>query len=602
MQGRYQPNDSRFRSPNSTVRPPHLGNDFQNVPMHGYGNMHGEPPRFSQDQPRMFSPPNPPFPNIPPGSHQQQAQQNLNFHPNPPFSPSTPRINPQNQSGFSRPPPRIDNLQLQKDFPFQHPVSHIHQQASGDPTQNTSLQGSGLSNSFARNDVPDFLQMQQKQFGNPQWIQHSEEKTQEMQQSNTKGFYPPANYSGTGMSNFPPPTYDSRQFPPNYDIIKNQMLDSQSFVEHQKQFTKDDREKNKKLIITKEASQEWVNRWLGQIGKSSQEQLTKSSSELACSKTLKICEAQERVKQMVFLLAKLKQETAYLESLTVDSDEWKIHAEKATQLQHELKRHQEVMTDEAMLSDLQQRISKRRKKRLRKKEIRRESYEDRQQQMADREETHQRVDNWQARIQKEELNKKQEKELKAAADSILSEVRKKIADVVKTIDLLKGLQKLRKLRKDRLSRQGITVPTGSDLKFEEQTTQQIKVMQSQKEVYLAEEKTLKVMLEVEQEETKEKERERLQKIQKLKAEREERKMNIKMFGPSETIQGDDPLFPYFQYYDQANQTLEAFLQIRRDWDMFLVPDRTPGGTRIPDGFVVPSDPSSEAWATALKDD
>jgi len=44
--------------------------------------------------------------------------------------------------------------------------------------------------------------------------------------------------------------------------------------------------------------------------------------------------------------------------------------------------------------------------------------------------------------------------MKAAADSTLAEVRKKLSDANKTIELLKGLQKLRKLRKQRLENQG----------------------------------------------------------------------------------------------------------------------------------------------------
>lgn len=44
--------------------------------------------------------------------------------------------------------------------------------------------------------------------------------------------------------------------------------------------------------------------------------------------------------------------------------------------------------------------------------------------------------------------------MKKSADAILNEVRKKINDVTKTMDLLKGIQKLRKLRSDRLKQQG----------------------------------------------------------------------------------------------------------------------------------------------------
>ncbi len=50
----------------------------------------------------------------------------------------------------------------------------------------------------------------------------------------------------------------------------------------------------------------------------------------------------------------------------------------------------------------------------------------------------------------------QEKELKMAADAVLSEVRKKQADAKRMLDILKSLEKLRKLRKEAAARKGIT--------------------------------------------------------------------------------------------------------------------------------------------------
>ena len=48
----------------------------------------------------------------------------------------------------------------------------------------------------------------------------------------------------------------------------------------------------------------------------------------------------------------------------------------------------------------------------------------------------------------------QERELKLAADSVLCEVRKKQADVKRMQDILRSLEKLRKLRKEAASRKG----------------------------------------------------------------------------------------------------------------------------------------------------
>lgn len=48
----------------------------------------------------------------------------------------------------------------------------------------------------------------------------------------------------------------------------------------------------------------------------------------------------------------------------------------------------------------------------------------------------------------------QERELKLAADAVLSEVRRKQADAKRMLDILKALEKLRKLRKEAASRKG----------------------------------------------------------------------------------------------------------------------------------------------------
>ncbi|CAG5116430.1 unnamed protein product, partial [Candidula unifasciata] len=62
----------------------------------------------------------------------------------------------------------------------------------------------------------------------------------------------------------------------------------------------------------------------------------------------------------------------------------------------------------------------------------------------------------------------------------------------------------------------------------------------------------------------------------------------------------DPRLPYVQYYRQAESSLQAFLQIRHEWDSFLVPETAPASSAIPSSWVFPEPPSSTIWATALK--
>lgn len=39
---------------------------------------------------------------------------------------------------------------------------------------------------------------------------------------------------------------------------------------------------------------------------------------------------------------------------------------------------------------------------------------------------------------------------------------------------------------------------------------------------------------------------------------------------------------------------------RREWDQFLVPVEHPDGTPVPQGWVLPDQPSDDIWATALE--
>ena len=45
--------------------------------------------------------------------------------------------------------------------------------------------------------------------------------------------------------------------------------------------------------------------------------------------------------------------------------------------------------------------------------------------------------------------------------------------------------------------------------------------------------------------------------------------------------------------------ITVYLYSRHEWDKYLVLEGTPGGSRIPDTWVIPPEPSSDVWASAL---
>lgn len=174
--------------------------------------------------------------------------------------------------------------------------------------------------------------------------------------------------------------------------------------------------------------------------------------------------------------------------------------------------------------------------------------------------------------------------MKHEAGGVLGEVKRKQTDATKAVELLKALRKLREARKQEAEVKGVyKKPTEEqNRKFEERIKWLENVMTPRRELYEAEEKTLRVML-AEEEEEKEKERREI-----------ERKKQASL-GLSDSMDW------FHSYYQQAEHSIPSLIQIRRQWDSFLVPDTFPGASCIPEGFVNPVEPSSDSWSTALID-
>ncbi|KAG5849064.1 hypothetical protein ANANG_G00106080 [Anguilla anguilla] len=185
-----------------------------------------------------------------------------------------------------------------------------------------------------------------------------------------------------------------------------------------------------------------------------------------------------------------------------------------------------------------------------------------------------------------------------AADSVLSEVRKKQADAKRMLDILRSLEKLRKLRKEAAGRKGIFPEKEADEVFEGHVERLRKLIRKRTTVYDAEEKALRVMLEGEQEEERKKEQEKRQKKEREKFLQKKWEVETMLFGAE--MHPDHPLQPFKQCYTQAEHSLHALIQIRREWDAYLVPADHPDGSFIPQGWVLPEPPSDETWASALE--
>ncbi|KFV06814.1 Programmed cell death protein 7, partial [Tauraco erythrolophus] len=193
-----------------------------------------------------------------------------------------------------------------------------------------------------------------------------------------------------------------------------------------------------------------------------------------------------------------------------------------------------------------------------------------------------------------------EQELKAAADSVLSEVRKKQADTKRMVDVLCALEKLRKLRKEAAGRKGVCPPPSADEAFENQVESLKTLLKNRTELYEAEERALRVMLEGEQEEERKREMEKKQKKEREKLLQQKLEIDSKLFGDPDEFPLAHLLQPFREYYLQAEHSVAALIQIRHEWDQYLVPADHPEGSCIPPGWVLPSHPTNDTWATAVR--
>ncbi|KAF3686972.1 Programmed cell death protein 7 ES18 [Channa argus] len=282
-----------------------------------------------------------------------------------------------------------------------------------------------------------------------------------------------------------------------------------------------------------------------------------------------------------------------MENDCVWSDSYLTALSIKRELQHKVK----LLGDEERLNKLKAkvtRLSKRRARKLRARKRLQIEEKQRQEHISDKEAA---IDKWMMKMIHEVEEKKREQELKLAADSVLCEVRRKQADVKRMQDVLRSLEKLRKLRKEAASRKGIVTEQECDKAFSSQLEQLRGVIKRRTAVYSAEEKALMVMLEGEQEEERRREHEKQVKKERERQLQRKRKVESMLFGDELPV--DSILEPFREYYTQAERSLHVLLQIRREWDVFVVAADHPDGTPLPQSWVLPAPPSDQDWALAL---
>ncbi|XP_068693444.1 programmed cell death protein 7-like [Montipora foliosa] len=332
--------------------------------------------------------------------------------------------------------------------------------------------------------------------------------------------------------------------------------------------------------ITPAASnQQWINNFLKERGIEKQTNQTKGQAHL------KLFEAKQLMSDWMQLISELSLQRDKLAVLATGQNNvgWRQELEKAQKLKARVEQIQARFSPDE-IKHLQQQTIKRKKKREWYKRKRKEEHAERKESETRTSVLHRKIDERRSRIIAEDDAKRKADSMKHEAGGVLGEVKRKQTDATKAVELLKALRKLREARKQEAEVKGVYIrPTEEqNRKFEERIKWLENVMTPRRELYEAEEKTLRVML-AEEEEEKEKER------------RESERKKQASLGLSDSMDW------FHSYYEQAEHSIPSLIQIRRQWDSFLVPDTFLGASRIPEGFVNPVEPSSDSWSTALID-
>ncbi|KAG8575057.1 hypothetical protein GDO81_009428 [Engystomops pustulosus] len=322
-------------------------------------------------------------------------------------------------------------------------------------------------------------------------------------------------------------------------------------------------------------------------------------------KAASIGEARELIYGALSLVSQLDSLCQALESRNQAGEPWTGEYEKAADIQVDLEKRLKQLEKPGYIQGVKRKLDRVQKKRLR-GQRRSQAAEEEAKVAAERSaEKEASIDLWRMRRIQEVEERKRERELKATADHVLAEVRKKQNDVKKMLDVLKSLEKLRKLRKEAAGRKasfflGVCPPPSADEKFANHINRLRTMVHKRSALYDAEEKTLRVILEGEQEEERQREKDKRLKKEKEKTLQKQRELDTVLFGDTEPLPSLHPLLPFRQYYLQAEHSVVSLVQIRHEWDQFLVPPDHPDGSSIPRGWVIPAPPSNDTWATALK--
>nr|XP_039271968.1 U11/U12 small nuclear ribonucleoprotein 59 kDa protein-like [Styela clava] len=257
------------------------------------------------------------------------------------------------------------------------------------------------------------------------------------------------------------------------------------------------------------------------------------------------------------------------------------------------------LSDEAMVSNLSEKLRKRAKKRQKMKEKRKSKYLEKQQLQAELEQKHKEFDEWVRKQAELEQRQKREKEVQKQLDKHLQEISQSKEKLKKSLEMINALGKLRKVRKESAIQKGHQQASEThDKVFSNAHSEAKEYIVCTLAKFNQEEKSLRSFLEEEQKKEEDK-------IKKQKSKVEEEKHNDwnkhrweVLFGTHDQLNAFDSMWPIQELHKQASSTLFALTNTRQQWDQFI----SSSGTRIPTKWLEPPVSTDDGWNSYLDDD
>lgn len=342
-------------------------------------------------------------------------------------------------------------------------------------------------------------------------------------------------------------------------------------------------------IYNKSNDELWIESWL--VQNNIYQPIPRLKKINVPQNAMNIHQAKTYLIDCLALLEKLNKIEQTLEQnvSTMSSADWKQKTIEIGAIKDEFTKIMCKFDNAEIMKYLKLSLKNRKKKRLNNRKRREYRATVKQEEMDERNRMHKEIDQW-LNNKKEEVEKvKMEEEMQKDADSVLSEVTKKKSDARKQLSLISGLVKLRNIRENVANQRGEKTSLEDRRAFNVTTEKLVKMWENSLQTYLKEEQGLRLMLE--------KNRTEDSKQAKLAKERRlvEQWKSV-LFGPSHAIPSNHPTF---WALTAAERDLEAFIAIRKSWDTFLVSPNNENGSKIPIGWILPSDEPIEAWSQYL---